>query len=151
MTANISFTRSNQTQDGQAAVEGESQELAHVLQKIVQNAGALLGVERCSLALLDTSGTTLVTLAALNKQGRVPRHTRFRLNEGVAGWVAQHREPLVISDVGLDPRFKRLGHTPVGSMVCVPLIDNSSFIGTLTASSGATAAGGQRANKAAVI
>jgi PAS domain S-box-containing protein len=121
-------------------VEGESQELAHVLQKIVQNAGALLSVERCSLALLDAGGTVLVTLAALSKQGRIPRHTRFRLNEGVAGWVAQHREPLVISDVSLDPRFKRLGHTPVGSMVCVPLIDNGSFIGTLTASSGATAA-----------
>jgi PAS domain S-box-containing protein len=140
MTANISFTRSRQDQNGHATVEGQSQELAHVLQKIVQNAGALLGVERCSLALLDASGTVLVTLAALSKQGRIPRHTRFRLNEGVAGWVAQHREPLVISDVGLDPRFKRLGHTPVGSMVCVPLIDNSSFIGTLTASSGATAA-----------
>src|SRR5579883_3310643 len=140
MTANISFTRSRQDQNGHAMVEGESQELAHVLQKIVQNAGALLSVERCSLALLDAGGTVLVTLAALSKQGRIPRHTRFRLNEGVAGWVAQHREPLVISDVSLDPRFKRLGHTPVGSMVCVPLIDNSSFIGTLTASSGATAA-----------
>ncbi len=139
MTANISFTRSRQDQNGHAMVEGESQELAHVLQKIVQNAGALLGVERCSLALLDASATVLVTLAALSKQGRIPRHTRFRLNEGVAGWVAQHREPLVISDVSLDPRFKRLGHTPVGSMVCVPLIDNGSFIGTLTASSGATA------------
>jgi PAS domain S-box-containing protein len=138
MTANVSFMRSRQTQDGHAAVEGESQELAHVLQKIVQNAGALLSVERCSLALLDASGTTLVTLAALNKQGRIPRHTRFRLNEGVAGWVAEHREPLVISDVGLDPRFKRLGHTPVGSMVCVPLIDNDNFMGTLTASSGST-------------
>ncbi|HLI05858.1 MAG TPA: GAF domain-containing protein [Ktedonobacteraceae bacterium] len=138
MTANISFMRSRQAQDGRAAVEGESRELARVLQKIVQNAGALLGVERCSLALLDAAGTTLVTLAALNKQGRTPRHTRFRLNEGVAGWVAEHREPLVISDVGLDPRFKRLGHTPVGSMVCVPLIDNDTFIGTLTASSGST-------------
>lgn len=139
MTAHISFTRNRQDQNGPAAVEGESQELAPVLQKIVQNAGAWLGVERCSLALLDAGGTALVTLAALSKQGRIPRHTRFRLNEGVAGWVAQHREPLVIPDAGLDPRFKRLGHTPVGSMVCVPLIDNGSFIGTLTASSGATA------------
>ncbi len=140
MTANISFMQNRQAQDGHAAVGDESQELAHVLQKIVQNAGALLDVERCSLALLDGSGTTLVTLAALNKQGRIPRHTRFRLNEGVAGWVAEHREPLIISDVGLDPRFKRLGRTPVGSMVCVPLIDNGNFIGTLTASSGAIAA-----------
>ena len=139
MTANISSLQNYQSLIGHTAAEGESQELVHVLQKIVQNAGALLGVERCSLALLDASGTSLVTLAALNKQGSQPRHTRFHLNEGVAGWVAEHREPLVISDVSVDSRFKRLGHTPVGSMVCVPLIDNGNFIGTLTASSQATA------------
>ena len=140
MTANISSLQNHQSLNGHTAVEGESQELVHVLQKIVQNAGALLEVERCSLALLDATGTTLVTLAALNKQGRKSRHTRFHLNEGVAGWVAEHREPLVIADVSLDPRFKRLGHTPVGSMVCVPLIDSGNFIGTLTASSQATSA-----------
>ncbi|HET9921219.1 MAG TPA: GAF domain-containing protein [Ktedonobacteraceae bacterium] len=140
MTANISSLQNHQSLNGHTPVEGESQELVHVLQKIVQNAGALLEVERCSLALLDTTGTSLVTLAALNHQGRKPRHTRFHLNEGVAGWVAEHREPLVIADVSRDPRFKRLGHTPVGSMVCVPLIHNGDFIGALTASSQATSA-----------
>ena len=77
-----------------------------------------------------------VTLAALNKEGHKPRHTRFQKSEGVAGWVAEHREALIINDVSLDPRFKRLGRIPVGSMVCVPLlIDKEVFIGTLTVSS----------------
>src|SRR5437588_1399468 len=104
---------------GPASTEGVSQELVDVLQKIVQNAGALLEVDSCSVALLD--GSSLVTLAALSKQGRKPRHTRFQLTEGVAGWVAEHREALVLNDVSLDARFKRLGRIPIGSMVCVPL------------------------------
>lgn len=135
MTANISSIHSRQSEHSAFSIEGESQELVDVLQKIVQNAGALLEVDSCSLALLDSTGSTLVTLAALHKQGRKPRHTRFQRNEGAAGWVAENRVPLSISDVSLDPRFKRLGRTPIGSMVCVPLMEKDNFIGTLTASS----------------
>lgn len=135
MTANISSIHDRQFVSFSASVEGESQELVDVLQKIVYNAGALLEVRNCSVAMLDARGSTLVTLAALQKNGRTPRHTRFRLNEGVAGWVAENCEPLVLNDVSLDPRFKRLGRTPIGSIMCVPLIDDDRFIGTLTASS----------------
>ncbi len=135
MTTKLSSIHDRQFIDGMTPTEDEAQELADVLQKIVQNAGALLEVSNCSVALLDATGTTLVTLAALHKQGRKPRRSRFRMNEGMAGWVAEHREPLVIHDVSLDLRFKRLGRTPIGSMVCVPLIDAGNFIGTLTVSS----------------
>ena len=135
MATNISSRQSSQPLNGVAPIAGASQELVDVLQKIVRNAGALLDVDNCSVALLDAGGSSLVTLAALQKQGRRPRHTRFQQNEGVAGWVAEHREPLIINDVSLDPRFKRLGRAPIGSMVCVPLFDKEEFIGTLTASS----------------
>lgn len=134
MTAHISSLYDRQMRNGTTPIEGESQELVDVLQKIVQNAGALLEVSNCSVALLDASGTTLVTLAAL-QHGRKPRRTHFNMNEGVAGWVAENREALIINDAALDPRFKRLGRVPVGSMVCVPLIDRDNFIGTLTVSS----------------
>jgi PAS domain S-box-containing protein len=116
-------------------VAGVSQELVNVLQKIVENAGALLDVINCSVALLDTKTSMLVTLATLNKARYVQRNTRFRMDEGVAGWVARHREPLIIDDVSLDARFKKLGRLPVGSIACVPLIDAGDFIGTLTVSS----------------
>ncbi|HEX6482366.1 MAG TPA: ATP-binding protein [Ktedonobacteraceae bacterium] len=135
MTAHISPLYDHQNRNGASPVEGESQELVDVLQKIVHNAGALLEVTSCSVALLDPAGTTLIPLAALQKHGRKPRHTRFRMGEGVAGWVAENREALIINDVSLDPRFKRSGRTPIGSIACVPLIDRDNFIGTLTASS----------------
>lgn len=136
MTANISFVHDHHAiQHTPSGVEGESQELVDILQKIVQNAGALLDVTNCSVALLDTVGSTLITLAALQKNGHKPRRTRFQLNEGVAGWVAKHHQTLVVNDVSLDPRFKRLGRTPIGSMICVPLMASGNFIGTLTASS----------------
>ncbi len=134
MTANLSSLHYRQFVNGVGPFESESQELVGVLQKIVRNAGALLGVSSCSIALADVTGTALVTLAAIQKNGHKPRQTRFQLNEGVAGWVAEHREALIINDVSLDPRFKRLGRLPIGSMMCVPLVDNDNFIGVLTAS-----------------
>ncbi len=135
MTADISFIHDRQSVNSMTAVEGESQELVDLLQKIVQNAGALLDVQSCSVALLNAKRSMLVTLAALQKQGQKLRQSRFQLNEGVAGWVAQHRQALIINNAILDPRFKRLGRLPIGSIICVPLIDKNNFIGTLTASS----------------
>lgn len=136
MTSNISFVHNTYSiEDQKTAIEGESQELIDMLQRIVQNAGALLEVRNCSIALLDSFGTALVTMAALHRNDRKLRHTRFRMNEGVAGWVAHHKEPLVINNTSLDSRFKRLGNMPIGSIMCVPLIENNTFIGTLTATS----------------
>src|SRR5947209_536146 len=138
MTTNTSPTPSTyepQSMPGISSIESVSQELVNVLQKIVENAGALLDVTNCSVALLDTKTSMLVTQATLHKTGYVQRNTRFQMNEGVAGWVAEHREPLIINDVSLDPRFKKLGRSPVGSIACVPLMDKGIFIGTLTLSS----------------
>ncbi len=135
MTANISFIQDRQMLNPAQVPAGESKELVDVLQKIVQNAGALLGVYNCSVALLDVSGTLLVTMAALHDNGQKTRQTKFQLGEGVAGWVAEHRQPLLIDDVNTDVRYKRLGRTPIGSILCVPLVDNGNFIGTITTSS----------------
>ena len=151
MTINTSSRQDSQLLNGTAPIAGASQELVDVLQNIVRNAGALLDVDNCSVALLDVGGSSLVTLAALQKQGRRPRYTRFQHNEGVAGWVAEHREPLIINDVSLDPRFKRLGRSPIGSMVCVPLFDKEEFIGTLTASSPAKAVFDERKLRMLII
>ena len=85
MTARISSINNRRFMHSSVSMENESQELAGLLQKIVQNAGALLEVDSCSVALSDATGSALVTLAALPKNGHKPRHTRFELNEGVAG------------------------------------------------------------------
>lgn len=135
MTTNTSSMQNSHADHNTSSDEDEPHTLAGMLQRIVQNAGALLEVSNCSIALTGVTGNTMVTRAALPNLGHPTRHTRFQLNEGVAGWVAQYRIPLVINDTRLDPRFKRPGETPVGSMICVPLIDHDEFIGTLTASS----------------
>src|SRR5216683_2503416 len=142
MTANrSSCTYDCQPMNNNAApLVSESPELVEVLQKIVRNTAALLEMQDCVIALQDARGTTLVTYAVPQGQASNPLVDRLQKNEGVTGWVAEHREALVIDDVSRDPRLKRQGETPAGSLACVPLIDKEHFIGTLTASSPITGA-----------
>ena len=132
---NTSSMQNSHAGHNSSSDEDEPYTLAGALQRIVQNAGTLLEISNCSIALTGVTGNTVVTHTAFPHQGRPTRHAPFQLNEEVAGWVAQYRIPLVINDTRLDPRFRRLEETPAGSMVCVPLIDHDEFLGTLTASS----------------
>ena len=111
------------------------QALRVTLDQLVRNAGMLLGVPSVSVALLDADSGDLVTWAALGTGSEGMRHTRFRHNEGVAGWVAAHLEPVIVNDVTRDPRFKTLGESRIRSMLCVPLIDDDQLLGTLTVGS----------------
>src|SRR5215472_9480677 len=124
MTTNASSMQNSHAGHNASSGEDEPHALAGALQRIVQNAGALLEVNNCSIALTGATGNTVVTRVALPNQGRPTRHARFQLNEEVAGWVAQYRIPLVINDTRLDPRFKHLEQASTGTMVCVPLIDH---------------------------
>lgn len=121
-----------------------SHELADILDRLVGDVSGLLEVQSCSVALLDEDTGDLVTWSALGGGPNGPRGTRFRPNEGVAGWVAAHVAPVLIDDVALDNRFKRLDAEPKGSMMCVPLVDGDQVLGTLTVASARPAAFDQR-------
>jgi signal transduction histidine kinase len=134
MTTNISTSVDNSP----SPIEGESQLLINTLQKIVQNAGALLEVDNCTIALLDAERNTLITLATTQEPGGNPRRIQFQTSQDVARWVAEHREALISNDVSLDPRFKQLSQTQKGSIASMPLIDKHDLFGTLTIRSAET-------------
>ena len=116
-------------------MDSDVQALTVTLNRLVRNVGTLLDVPSVSVALLEPETGDLITWAALGAGPEGPRHTRFRPNEGIAGWVAAHLESVIVHDVAQEPRFKQLGGAPIGSMLCVPLIDTDQLLGTLTVSS----------------
>src|SRR5579859_1327976 len=113
----------------------DMQALKVTLDRLVRNVGTLLGVPTVSVALLDPETGDLVTWSALGAGPAGPRRTRFRPNEGIAGWVAAHLEPVIVHDTAHDSRFMPLGGSAIRSMLCVPLIDVDQLLGTLTATS----------------
>ena len=108
--------------------------LQEVVHRLADELNGLLQADRCSVLILDEDNHELAfhDSSALSEWEQA--NIRFQVGEGVAGWVAQHRQPVLIEDVMLDPRFKKHPgqlRTMV-SMICVPLEMHRRLIGVLT-------------------
>jgi GAF domain-containing protein len=106
-----------------------------LLQAIVDVARAILGARASSIMLLDEPAGELVFEAVTGEGEDELVGRRLPAGTGIAGWVAQSREPLVIEDVTQDPRFdaeaaRRTGYVPQGLMA-VPLIHEDAVLGVL--------------------
>jgi serine phosphatase RsbU (regulator of sigma subunit) len=60
---------------------------------------------------------------------------KLNMGEGIAGWVAENREPVIIKDAQKDPRFSKRADKKTGfstrTMLCVPLIHRQDLLGVL--------------------
>jgi GAF domain-containing protein len=88
----------------------------------------------CSVYLLAPDGEHLV-LAATNglSQAGVGR-VRLRVGDGVTGWAADARTPVVVPDVRTEPRFHWLPEVDQDrfvSMCSVPIISGDRLVGVL--------------------
>ncbi len=111
--------------------------LEDILKLIVMVTAKVTGVEICSFWLIDESeGPIKIRLKA--SQAIDPDYIKDRslsLNEGVVGYVATHKQPLIVKDVLKDKHFKekemakKLG---LVSMLGVPLqVQDEKIIGVL--------------------
>ena len=100
---------------------------------IAETTGAM-GVDVCSVYLLDPTGSSLV-LSATNglSQAGVGR-VHLRIGEGVTGTAAAERRPVVVEDVRTETRFRWLpgvDQTRFVAMCSVPIISADRLIGVL--------------------
>lgn len=109
-----------------------------VLPNILDLAQRTMDATATSVALVDNATQELVYVIATGKYGeRVKQDIRLKPGHGIAGWVAQHGQSLVINDVANDPRFNRAAAEKAGliprSMICVPMRVQGKVIGILQA------------------
>jgi PAS domain S-box-containing protein len=105
---------------------GASLELDRVLERTLQLFARALGLEHGTILLLDQETDQLRLRATLERGRRLPREgkaTGWRRGRGLAGWVLEHREPVLIADVQEDERW--VAHPDkemkVRSVVAAPL------------------------------
>ncbi|KRT63532.1 MAG: PAS/PAC sensor signal transduction histidine kinase [Chloroflexi bacterium CSP1-4] len=106
-----------------------------LLETVVDGTRDALRATVSSLYLLDRDGENL-TLAATNGLDRFQiGRARVPFGRGVTGHVAAAREPLIIPDVGADPRFLWVRGLDqrrfIASMLSVPLIWHDGVVGVL--------------------
>jgi GAF domain-containing protein len=106
-----------------------------LLQAIVEVARAIFGARAASIMLLDEEAGELVFEAVTGEGEDTLVGRRIPSGTGVAGWVAEARQPLVIEDVAADPRFssetaRSTGYVPRGLMAA-PLLHGERVLGVL--------------------
>lgn len=106
-----------------------------VLTMVMSEAKNILNSESCSLLLLDKTTEELVIDIALGKKGHNIQEIRIPKGQGIAGWVAQNQEDLIVNDVANDSRhFKQVDKKSsydTKNMICTPLINGDQLIGVI--------------------
>ncbi len=107
-----------------------------LLSLITERIRTLLDAEACSVILHDPERGELYIPVSSDARIQSPdrlREVRFRVSEGIAGWVFREGRSVLVPDVANDPRFygavDRQTGTASRSLLCAPLLTRSGTIG----------------------
>ena len=107
-----------------------------LLRAILDVARRVFLAEAATLFLVDpASGNLELSIATRGESGYVEPKLSVPRGKGIAGWVFEHGEPLVIPEAYLDDRFFKEADRMTGfvtrSFLCAPLKRDSEMIGVL--------------------
>lgn len=112
-------------------------DLQETLTFIASHSIHLMNVEATSVLLYDEDKDDLWFSAASGLGADLVLGKRLAMGQGVAGWVAQHGEPALVTTVSDDTRvykgFDKEGVFTTHSLLCVPLYSKGKIIGVLEA------------------
>jgi len=111
------------------------EDILDLLDETLDCALALLDAADGSLLLIDEETDELVFVLVHGTVREMLPGYRFDRRQGIAGWVAEHVEPLIVNDVRTDPRFlpevdQRFGFV-TRSVVAVPLAARGKVFGVV--------------------
>jgi len=101
-----------------------SLDLDTILRTILEQMERLITADMWTLLMMDESRTELYYAIAAGNGENALRDLRVPIGEGVAGWVAEHAETLIVPESEDDPRLHQTlsaDHRVVRSVVAMPL------------------------------
>jgi HD-GYP domain-containing protein (c-di-GMP phosphodiesterase class II) len=118
-----------------SAIINSSLDTAHVRERAIKAAIQLLQADAGSLLLVDPESGDLFFEVATGDKGEKLKEVRLKPGEGIAGWVAQSGEAVIVNDVQGDARFFKgaddASSYETRSMVAVPVKSGKRVIGVL--------------------
>ncbi|RME75323.1 MAG: GAF domain-containing protein [Chloroflexi bacterium] len=115
----------------------EQPTLQATLQNAVNVAASLTHAEGGNLILLDEelNITYYIPVSGQHPPEKYTPNLRQVMQNGLAGWVARQRQPVLIADVTSDPRWLPLPDAqtdPTRAAVSVPILSGTKMVGVLT-------------------
>jgi GAF domain-containing protein len=114
---------------------GSAFDLEEMLKVTADIAVRITGTDSCQVYLFDAAKDELVLRAADEKYSDLVGQIRLKMGEGITGWVARERKPVLVSkDAQKDHRFKTFPEMHEGeyeSMLSVPLVTRGEILGVI--------------------
>jgi PAS domain S-box-containing protein len=112
-----------------------SLDLDRVLNRALELVAEAVSAEHGSLYLVDPQSEMLIHRAVMSSQQLLPpggRQIPLSRHEGMAGWVMDNRESIVVDNVQVDPRWVNVPGTEHNrSLLGAPLIANEEVLGCI--------------------
>lgn len=105
------------------------------LQTTVDLIAEVLNVDKVSLMLINSATGEMKLAVAHGYDVSVARNETRKVGEGIAGWVAEKGEPLIVKDIATDPRFKKSSFGEryrSGSFISAPLKVFGETVGVIS-------------------
>jgi len=103
------------------------------LDRIIEFASAVVKCDSCFVYVRE--GDELVLRASKNAHDEVVDRLKLRVGQGITGWVAEHREPVAVSqNAARDPRFQLFHELPEDSyeaFLSVPILSRGRVVGVI--------------------
>lgn len=110
-------------------------DLEEMLQAVAGVAVQVTGTDSSQVYLFNDAHDTLILRAVTDGSGEVIGKLRLKVGEGLTGWVAQHKEAVMLDkDAQRDARFKfvpELQEDKYQSILSVPLIYRGEVLGVI--------------------
>jgi len=104
-----------------------------VLNEVVEFATSVVACDSCFVYVLE--GDELVLRASKNSHPEAVGRLKLKLGQGITGWVAKHRQPVVVArNAALDPRFQLFNDLPEDrfeAFLSVPLLSRGRVVGVI--------------------
>ena len=98
---------------------------------------ALVKADVGSLLLVDKVKKELFFEVALGDSEQTLKEMRLQFGQGIAGWVAQQKQPIIVNDTAKDERFYKKADEKTGfvtkNILCVPVMSKNEVIGVMQA------------------
>ncbi|MCU1341840.1 MAG: hypothetical protein JWN92_1263, partial [Candidatus Acidoferrum typicum] len=107
--------------------------LHEVLNEVVEFVVAVVKCDSCFVYILEHD--ELVLRASKNPHPELVDHLKLKLGQGITGWVAERREPVVVEQgAGEDSRFNMFHELPEDhfeAFLSVPLVSGGRLVGVI--------------------
>lgn len=118
-----------------ARTVGASLDLGVILRNILTSTRRLIDFDMAEITLWDPARRCLVSRGSLDAEAyHAEVGMVYRLGEGYSGWLARHRQPLLIPEIAdrhdVRPKLDR-PDLPYHSFLGIPLDSGGEFVGTL--------------------